>query len=141
MHCRNMENFVEDSLFESRPLYVKLFRRTLGNKKPSEDTIEEHFHFLKSVIERETNLSRLEIWKNFADNSHIHFSDKIKRRGTKRMELLEKEYIETLDVISKRDEKLRTTDKEKGIKLSAGTVGVGYKSKVQKTIPKTTEYV
>ena len=121
--------------------YKRLLSRTLSDKHPSEETIKEHFKLIRIVAKNETSLDDLHDLKAFSHESHVHFQNSIRRKGTSRNEELNSQYEETLEEISKRFDKLRTTEKERSVKAHAGSIGLGYEQKEKKQLPKDVDYV
>ena len=123
--------------------YKRLLSRSWNDKHPSEETIKKHFEFIRIVAKNETSLDELNNLKAFARESHIHFQNYIRRKGTKREETLISQFEETLEEISKRFDKLRITEKEKSLKAQLGSVGVAYEQKERKQpkLPKDVDIV
>jgi hypothetical protein len=121
--------------------YKRLLSRTLSNKHPSQETIKKHFELVRIVAKNETSLDDLDDLKAFSHESHVHFQNSIRRKGTSREEELNSQYEETLEAISKRFDKLRTTEKERSVTAHAGGIGLGYEQKEKKKLPKGVSYV
>jgi hypothetical protein len=117
----------------------KLLNRTLNDSNPSEETIEKHFEFIRTVVKNETSLVEIENLKDFAHFSHIHFSKFIKRKGTAREETLDEQYKKTLEEVSRRNDKLRVTGKATSFKAQVGQTGVELGQSVEKVPPRAEE--
>ncbi len=106
-----------------------------NDRNPSHETVEKHFEQIETEAKNAGSKKELDLIKEFAEKSCLHFRKLIGGRNENLEDKVEKEYEKTIEKIKKRYNELRTIGTKTVVKIP-GVVEVEKEKTKQPVIPK-----